>query len=148
MNRSAPATAGSSPGVITSGLDGQGAASFLTSGTDDLTIGLTGRGEAALAELFGAADLTLPADLTRIDEDAFAGTAARVVYVPDGCEAIGSRAFRGCGELKSIRIPENCALGEQVFDGCGTVCVYARPGSAVESYCAGKEGLIFVPWTE
>ena len=82
------------------------------------------------------------------DEDAFAGTAARVVYVPDGCEAIGSRAFRGCEELKSIRIPENCALGEQVFDGCGTVCVYARPGSAAESYCAGKNGLIFVPWTE
>ena len=95
-----------------------------------------------------AADVSPFLSFHAADEDAFAGTAARVVYVPDGCEAIGSRAFRGCEELKSIRIPENCALGEQVFDGCGTVCVYARPGSAAESYCAGKEGLIFVPWTE
>ena len=34
-----------------------------------------------------------------------------------------------------IRIPAGCAIGDEVFVGCGTVFVYGTAGSPAEAYC-------------
>ena len=85
---------------------------------------------------FGTPDFTLPSRLTRIENSAFEGITAKVVYVPDRCRTIGAYAFRNCKSLTQIRIPQECTIGEGAFDGCGTVCVYGVAGSPAESYCA------------
>ena len=64
--------------------------------------------------------LTLPAALTRIDAEAFAGIAADVVVLPQGCEYVGSGAFTDCPKLKVIYAPETAvfegdAVGENVY---------------------------------
>lgn len=48
---------------------------------------------------------TLPAALTEIDEEAFAGIAAEYVQVTENVTSIGSRAFADCKNLKQIAIP-------------------------------------------
>ena len=68
-----------------------------------------------------------------------------VADIPCGCESIGDHAFRNCSSLAQIRIPASVtSIGEGVFDGCGTVCVFGPAGSAVEDYCAGSDELIFI----
>ena len=93
---------------------------------------------------YGTPDFTLPAFLTEVDEEAFAGIAATVVYIPDGCVVLGNRAFEGCASLEQIRIPAGCALGEDVFDGCGTVFMFGTRGSPAEAYCLSHANCVFI----
>ncbi len=48
--------------------------------------------------------LTLPASLTVIEDEAFAGGAFTEVWVPAQVTAIGSRAFAGCPNLRNVYI--------------------------------------------
>ena len=89
-------------------------------------------------------DFTPPAGITDIEANAFEGAAMTAVFIPDGCETIGDRAFKDCLSLAQIRIPDGCALGEDVFLGCGTVFVYGAASSAAEVYCAAHVGCVFV----
>ena len=94
---------------------------------------------------FGEAEVTLPADITEVQAEAFQETAAVSVDVPDTCISIGDYAFRNCPNLTRIRIHENCELGEDVFAGCPSVIyVYGYPGSDADKYCVEHENCIFV----
>ena len=68
--------------------------------------------------------LSLPGNLTSIEEEAFMGGAFEAVIVPAGCTAIGNRAFADCTSLKYIRIPgANTTVSDTAFAGCGMVIV-------------------------
>ena len=62
--------------------------------------------------------LTLPVSLNKIDVEAFAGIAADIVKVPQGCASIGSRAFADCPNLKLIYVSENTSLADDALSGC------------------------------
>ena len=91
------------------------------------------------------ADFTLPAGVTAIEANAFEGAAMGVVSIPANCTSIGDGAFRDCLSLTQIRIPAGCALGADVFDGCGTVYVFGPAGSPAEEYCQTHTNCVFVP---
>ena len=64
--------------------------------------------------------LQLPANLTEIKAEAFAGTNCEAVVIPDGCLKIGSRAFAGCSRLTYVRIPKSVvSIAKDAFEGCG-----------------------------
>ncbi len=68
--------------------------------------------------------VSLPADLKTIEEEAFAGAAFEAVLLPDGCTAIGSRAFADCPNLVYVRIPASVvSIAEDAFAGCGQVMI-------------------------
>ena len=121
--------------IFTEGANGRWT---LTMPAQAVTIG------ANLLRIFGPADFTLPAGLTAVEDEAFAGIAAEIVDIPAGCTYIGDGAFRNCPDLTQIRIPEGCGLGADVFAGCGTVCVFGVPGSPAESYCSACDNCEFV----
>ena len=83
----------------------------------------------------GEPDFTLPAMIRTIEDGAFEGIDAEIVYIPDGCTSIGQGAFRNCPSLTQIRIPAGCAIGEGAFDGCGTVYVFAPADSPAQTFC-------------
>lgn len=87
-------------------------------------------------------DLYLPAELTEIEESAFEGIDAEIVYIPDNCKKIGPNAFQN-SNVRQIRIPEDCEIGEEVFAGCEDVTVVGTAGSSAEAY-ADSHGLTFV----
>ena len=63
--------------------------------------------------------LKLPAQLTEIKEEAFAGLPCQVVIIPEGCKTIGSRAFADCDELLHVSIPTSVTeIAEDAFEGC------------------------------
>ena len=93
---------------------------------------------------FGTPDFTLPEDITVIEANAFEGAAMTVMSIPDGCESIGDSAFKDCQSLTRIRVPSACALGADVFSGCGTVFVYGTAGSPAEAYCQSHSNCVFV----
>ena len=93
---------------------------------------------------FGTPDFILPAALTTVEAEAFEGIAASVVDIPANCTSIGDHAFRNCPNLTQIRIPENCALGVDVFDGCAMVYVFGTADSPAESYCSTHANCVFV----
>ncbi len=90
---------------------------------------------ASYAPAFGTPDFILPAGLTEVEEGAFEGIAASVVEVPEDCVSIGAGAFRNCPNLTQIRIPADCSIGTDAFDGCTLVYIYSAPGSGAETYC-------------
>ncbi len=68
--------------------------------------------------------LNLPAQLTAIEEEAFAGAAFEAVIIPDGCTFIGSRAFADCPNLIYVRIPASVtSIAEDAFEGCDQVVI-------------------------
>ena len=60
--------------------------------------------------------LRLPAGLTEIDEEAFAGTSAQAVFIPASVTSIGSRAFADSA-IVYAQIPEGLDIGN-AFEGC------------------------------
>ena len=84
--------------------------------------------------VFGTPDFTLPTDLRIIEESAFEGTNAKVVLVPDTCESIDQYAFRNSA-IERIKVPGNCTIADNAFDGCETVLIFGPSGSLAESYC-------------
>ena len=114
---------------------------FATPVTEDITL------TAVWQELppFGTPDFILPAGVTAVEESAFEGASMTAVVIPEDCTSIGDYAFRDCAGLSRIRIPVNCALGTDVFAGCGTVYVYGAAGSPAEAYCQSHGNCVFVP---
>jgi len=61
--------------------------------------------------------LVLPADLKRIDAEAFSGIKAQAVILPDGCRTIEAGAFSGCEQLIYAYIPSSViSIGEGAFE--------------------------------
>ena len=64
--------------------------------------------------------MTLPASLSTIEEEAFVGSSAQAIVVPDGCSAIGKRAFADCKSLRYVFLPKALEgkLPDDAFEGC------------------------------
>ncbi len=100
------------------------------------------------APFFGTAAFTVPADVITIEANAFKGIAATSVEIPDGCTSIGDEAFANCENLSQIRIPASVtSIGADVFSrtGTGTIYVFGADGSYAQTWCAGRDGVVFVP---
>ena len=88
--------------------------------------------------------LQLPAFLTRIGEEAFAGTGAVIVEVPENVNAIEARAFADCENLRLIIIPKNVRhVDDTALENCENVTVYGATGSAAQRF-ARMNGFTFV----
>lgn len=70
--------------------------------------------------------LSMPAYLTTIEDEAFAGAVMNAVIVPDSCTSIGSRAFANCSELLFVSVPQGTTIASDAFEGCGSVTVNER----------------------
>ena len=95
---------------------------------------------AAIDGALGDADLTLPAGLQVIGEEAFSGVAARVVCIPDGVTSLGGCAFADCPNLIQVRIPGSVtSIADSAFDGCpGELVIFGEAGSYAETYAAAR----------
>ncbi|MBR3174803.1 MAG: leucine-rich repeat protein, partial [Oscillospiraceae bacterium] len=72
--------------------------------------------------------LSLPGNLSSIEEEAFMGGAFEAVIVPAGCTDIGNRAFADCTSLIFIRIPgDSTTVSDTAFEGCGMVIIDRTP---------------------
>ena len=119
-----------------------------TLASDPQTITIASYDPGELPE-FGVPDLRLPAAMKRIGPSAFEGIAARIVFIPDGCETIGPRAFALCLKLTQVRVPDTVKkaadIADDAFAGCGRVYLFGTPGGAAETYCETHENCTFVP---
>lgn len=90
-------------------------------------------------------DMTLPASLTTIDQQAFTGVNAGVIYIPDGAASIGAKAFADCDALWQIRIPESVkTISQTAFEGVDGLCIFGKSNSAAEKFAESK-GFGFCP---
>ena len=80
--------------------------------------------------------MKLPADLKIVQQEAFRGSAAESIVLPDGCAEIGAKAFAACAGLRRVEIPASVAvIAEDAFEGCSNELVIVTPkGSAAESF--------------
>jgi hypothetical protein len=86
----------------------------------------------------------LPAALTTIDEEAFAGIDAERVEVTENVVSIASRAFADCGNLREIKIPSTVLfVDDHALDGYTNVTVYGTKGTEAERF-ANAAGFTFV----
>ena len=77
--------------------------------------------------------LTLPEDLSVIEEQAFVNLNVQMVVIPEGTVSIGKQAFMGCGELVKVVMPDSItSIGEDAFKDCDQVCFVV----AGENYAA------------
>ena len=106
--------------------------------------GLAPCGARALS--MAEAALVLPAALTEIGEEAFSGSPAESIWLPDRATAIGERAFAECESLRAIRIPASVvSIADSAFDGCAaTLRIYGKSGSEAQRF-AERKGLAFTP---
>ena len=97
-------------------------------------------------QIFGTPDFVIPAGTITIEESAVEGIAATVAEIPANCTSIGDHAFKDCVFLTQIRIPSDCELGTDVFDGCTKVYVFGTAGSPAEAYCEapGHSNCVFI----
>ena len=69
--------------------------------------------------------LRLPNMLETIDEEAFTNLSCYAVIIPDGCTAIGERAFYGCENLLYVRLPSSLmSFPDSAFEGCNPDLVF------------------------
>ena len=99
--------------------------------------------EASTSVPFRKPDLVLPSSLKTIASESFGEIAASVVYIPDSCESIGNYAFRNCPNLVQIRIPSNCRIDPDAFEGCSYIILYSAEDSYAEQYAASHDHCVF-----
>ena len=95
----------------------------------------------ALALLAGSSALAadkiaaLPANLTAIEAEAFAGTDFARVDVPEGVTDIGAGAFAGSASLARVTLPQGIQrIGDGAFSDCPKLDIFCYSGVA-ENYC-------------
>ena len=89
--------------------------------------------------------LALPAALSEIGTEAFAGAPMQEVAVPAAVQAIGSAAFANCGNLRLVMFSSASAdIAADAFPHRADLVFCAPPYGSVQSY-AERYGLLFVP---
>ena len=85
--------------------------------------------------------LDLPANLATIEANAFEGTSAETVILPEGCTFIGARAFAGCRDLEDVYIPTTLtSIAADAFANSPNVRFIIGNNPTAESY-AKKHGI-------
>ena len=88
--------------------------------------------------------LTLPKLVTTVADEAYAGTRATTVIIPDGCIQICAGAFRN-SSVRTVIIPDTVTtIVEGAFDGCGKI-MFITENDAAESYAASHGILVAAP---
>ena len=89
-----------------------------------------------------ASTLVLPSDVRYIQQSAFEGTHMSSVIVPNGCTAIGSRAFANCANLTSITLPDTITqIADDAFTGCGSFTIHTTDSATKVIEYAGQHGI-------
>lgn len=101
--------------------------------------------EISFQPLMNNPDFVLPPRLNTIEEEAFSGINASMIYIPDGATSIGEKAFRNCINLQEIRIPESVqSIADNAFEGCrNDLYIYSTEGSSAYNHVI-RNGHIFV----
>ena len=86
---------------------------------------------------FSEPDFALPPFLAEIGEEAFAEDMALTTVDAGSCAKIGANAFRGCTNLKRIRLSQNCEIDDTAFTGCMALKIFAPAGGTTAAWCAG-----------
>ena len=90
-------------------------------------------------------DFVLPAALTEIGSEAFAGGAFSYVLIPETVTRIDSRAFAACPKLRyAAFMGADTVIDPGAFDGVSGLKIIAPSGSKAEAY-ADTYGFPFVP---
>lgn len=85
--------------------------------------------------LESAAEFRLPSELQSIEPEAFEDISAVSVYINDGCESIGSRAFADSDSLRLVFIPESVdSIADDAFTGSYPVVLVVVRGSDAFTY--------------
>ncbi len=88
--------------------------------------------------------ITLPGETVRILAEAFTGTAATTVVIPQGCTTIDSGAFMNSA-VRTITIPASVqSIADDAFSGCGKIIMVTDNPAAVE-YAAAHGILVAEP---
>lgn len=94
--------------------------------------------------IHASADFNLPASLTVIEDEAFAGTAIETVVLPDTLEVIGDFAFADIPTLSSVEIPQSVhAIGDNAFAGSDSVFFLGAADSYAQTW-ANEHAIKFV----
>lgn len=89
-------------------------------------------------------DLVLPAELTRIGDEAFRGGAFRFARLAENTESVGRLAFADCPKLRYVCIPESVvSIDPQAFGSLEGLTLLGAAGSLAERY-AEQHGFAFV----
>ena len=87
--------------------------------------------------------LQLPAILSEVEEEAFRGTAAEYVVIPENTLSIGDYAFADSSSLILVEfLYGNTEIAEHAFDQCGLLGVIAPADGTVEAW-ANENGIPF-----
>ena len=77
----------------------------------------------------------LPASLRMIGEEAFAGTSAGMVVLPDSTETVEESAFAGMEALTAAVLPSGAAdIHDRAFGSAADLTIYGEPGSSAEDW--------------
>lgn len=84
----------------------------------------------------------LPAALRTIEEEAFVGTIATTVYIPDGCTTIEGRAFADSASLTKVYVPASVSyIDPSAFNGSTNVSIWCTPDAAYVIQYAEDNGI-------
>ena len=87
---------------------------------------------------------TTPRGLTTIEDEAFAGIAARVIMITRDVENIGDHAFSGAPVEQVGFLNADTDIHWDAFAGCGELTVFGIPGGNVERW-AEEHNFAFYP---
>jgi len=100
--------------------------------------------DTTLYAVWAQPDLVLPAALTSIEEEAFAGGAFRFVKLPDQAVSIARSAFADCSNLAVVYIPSTVTdIHQDAFGNRTSLTIIGAKGSTAETF-ANAHGLMFV----
>ena len=115
-------------------------------GATRITVTWAGLTAECVIVVRGEDPLTLPASLHEIGEEAFAGSPAREIVLPEGVRRVGSRAFADCANLILVYMPDDVAeIAEDAFDS-GVVFLCESDNAAAAF--AQARGIPFAIWSE
>ncbi len=90
-------------------------------------------------------DLVLPAALTEIGEEAFAGGAFKYVKLSENTVTIGPRAFKNCPNLRYVELENpDTYIDPTAFQGVSAVTVIGASAETAAAF-AGVSGVSFAP---
>ena len=79
----------------------------------------------------------LPADVTTVEAEAFSGTGAVEIVLPDGVESIGEGAFADCAGLLIVSVPDSVTrIAQDAFDAAdeALLTILCSEGSAAHEF--------------
>ncbi len=92
-----------------------------------------------------AAMLTLPANLTEIEQEAFADCAVQTVIIPQSCTKINALAFANCSSLYAVVIPgRTTQIASNAFQNCpSSMMIFGTENSYAKTF-ADQHNIPFV----